>query len=74
MGKVLKVVVAGDHTPTRVAAGASRPVLGRARAAGRAQVGLLYNTARIWRGNSFDQLTNGFFTLILAWPYSFVIR
>ncbi|USX14927.1 hypothetical protein NHH88_03790 [Oxalobacteraceae bacterium OTU3CAMAD1] len=74
MAKVLKVGVAGDHTLAGAAAGASRPVLGRARAPMRAQVGLLYNTARIWRGNSFDQLTNGFFTLILAWPYSFVIR
>nr|WP_315219131.1 hypothetical protein [uncultured Duganella sp.] len=69
MGHVFKVVVAGDHTPPGAAAGGSRPVLGRGRRAGRAQVGLLYNTARIWRGNSFDQLTNGFFTLILAWPY-----
>jgi hypothetical protein len=34
--------------------------------AARAGVVLLYNNARIWRGNSFDQLTNGFFTLILA--------
>jgi hypothetical protein len=48
--------------------------LGRKAAAARAGLGLLYNTARIWRGNSFDQLTNGFFALILAWPYSFVIR